>query len=46
MKKHVIAVITGDIVDSRSLSSAHYDELLKQLKNELTTFEEIGRAHV
>ena len=44
MKKHVIAVITGDIVDSRGLSSAHYDELLKQLKNELTTFEASNKA--
>lgn len=44
MKKHVIAVITGDIVDSRNLSSAHYDELLKQLKNELTSFEASDKA--
>ncbi|WP_322406416.1 hypothetical protein U0358_12015 [Idiomarina sp. PL1-037] len=44
MKKHVIAVITGDIVDSRSLSSARYDELLKQLKNELKSFEASDKA--
>ncbi|MBE91345.1 MAG: hypothetical protein CMF14_00235 [Idiomarina sp.] len=44
MKKHVIAVITGDIVNSRNLSSAHYDKLLKQLKDELASFEASDKA--
>lgn len=44
MKKRFIAVITGDIVNSTNLRSAHYDELLTQLKKELNRLEASNKA--